>query len=127
MGFIKNLFSSNESTGDSNRRLPWLFLNALPQLDEIKEVSQTKTVLIFKHSTRCGVSSMAHKEFEKSFQPNENTVLYFLDLLAHRDISDAIAAHFRVQHQSPQLLVIEKGVCTRHASHYDIGRLSETI
>lgn len=123
MGFIKNLFSNTESTSDSNKRLPWVILNSIPQLDEIKEVSQTKTVLIFKHSTRCGVSSMALKAFEKQFQPNENTMLYFLDLLAHRDVSDAIIAEFRVQHQSPQLLVIEKGVCAKHASHYQISEL----
>lgn len=123
MGFIKNLFSNTESTGNSNNRLPWVMLNSIPQLNDIKEVSQTKTVLIFKHSTRCGVSSMALKEFEKQFKTNENTVLYFLDLLAYRDVSDAIAAQFRVQHQSPQLLVIEKGVCIKHASHYEIGEL----
>jgi len=123
MGFIKNLFSNSESTSDSNNRLPWVFLNSIPQLDDIKEVSQTKTVLIFKHSTRCGVSSMALKDFEKQFQPSENMVIYFLDLLAHRDISDAIATQFRVQHQSPQLLVIENGVCAKHASHYQIGEL----
>jgi len=123
MGFIKNLFSNSESTGNTNNGLPWVMLNSLSQLDEIKEVSQTKTVLIFKHSTRCGVSSMALKDFEKNFQPNEYTVIYFLDLLAHRDVSDDIAIQFRVQHQSPQLLVIENAVCTKHASHYQIGEL----
>jgi len=123
MGFIKNLFSNSESTGNTNNGLPWVMLNSLSQLDEIKEVSQTKTVLIFKHSTRCGVSSMALKDFEKAFQPKENTVIYFLDLLAHRDVSDAVATQFRVQHQSPQLLVIEKGMCSKHASHYQINEL----
>jgi len=120
MGFIKNLFSFNEEASESNNSLKWIQLNSLEQLDELRTVSQDMTVMIFKHSTRCGVSSMVLKEFEKSFRPNNQTVLYFLNLLAHRDVSNAVAEQFRVQHQSPQLLVIEKGVCVKNASHYQI-------
>jgi bacillithiol system protein YtxJ len=123
MGFIKNLFSSSEPTDFSKNKPDWVILTSVSQLEELKEISRSKTVLIFKHSTRCGTSSMALKDFEKNFQPNENTVIYFLDLLRHRDVSDVIAVQFRVQHQSPQLLVIENAVCIKHASHYQINEL----
>ena len=123
MGIFNRLFSSNESSTDSKSELGWNPLSSIEQLDEIKDVSSEKKVLIFKHSTRCGISSMVLKQFEQKFQPDENTMLYFLDLLRHRDISNAIADRFNVTHQSPQLLVIENGVCTQHASHSGIAEL----
>lgn len=66
---------------------------------------------------------MVLKQFEQKFHADENTVLYFLDLLRYRDISNAIAQRFNVRHQSPQVLVIENGTCSTHASHYGIVEL----
>lgn len=123
MGIFNRLFSSTESSTGSKSELDWTPLNAMEQLEGIKAVSSEKKVLIFKHSTRCGISSMVLKQFEQKFQPDENSELYFLDLLRHRDISNAIADQFNVAHQSPQLLVIEKGNCTLHASHYKITEM----
>lgn len=42
---------------------------------------------------------------------------YFLDLIAHRAISNAIADRFQVHHESPQLLIISKGECVYAESH----------
>lgn len=122
MNFINRLFTSSP---DSENQLDWIPLTNLAQLDEAIELSAHKKVMIFKHSTRCGISSMVLKQFEKKFQPDENSALYFLDLLRHRDISNAVADRFQVVHQSPQLLVIENGVCTAHASHYGVVEMVE--
>lgn len=122
---FNRLFSSKGSFESTNSGIDWRPLNDMAQLDEIDVLSNNKKVLIFKHSTRCGISSMVLKQFEQKFQPEENTVLYFLDLLQHRDISNAIADRFGVTHQSPQLLAIENGVCTRNASHYGIVEMVE--
>lgn len=125
MGIFNRLFSSKESSEKTNSGLDWTPLNDMNQLEDIKATSFDKSVLVFKHSTRCGISSMVLKQFEQKFQPRENTVPYFLDLLQHRDISNAIADRFGVTHQSPQLLVIESGVCTANASHYEVLKLVE--
>jgi bacillithiol system protein YtxJ len=45
----------------------------------------------------------------------------FLDLIAHREISNKIASEFNIEHESPQLLLIRNGVCTYHTSHMDIN------
>ncbi len=117
---IFNLFSSSGSSEKKQSELNWIPLESLSQLDEIESLSAGKKVLIFKHSTRCGISSMVLKMFKSTFKPDENKVLYYLDLLNHRNISNEIADRFGVTHQSPQLLVIENGSCINHGSHHQI-------
>lgn len=101
----------------------WTLLTHEQQLEEIVEISNSKVVVIFKHSTRCSISRMALKQFEKEFDLEGKIIPYFLDLLEYRAISNAIAAHFDVVHQSPQILVIKSGVSVHDASHSDIDAL----
>jgi bacillithiol system protein YtxJ len=73
---------------------------------------------------------MAKKRFEMDWDLiPENTPLYFLDLISHRDISAHIAEIFQVHHESPQVLVIKDGECILDASHGDISaeEVAETI
>jgi bacillithiol system protein YtxJ len=78
-------------------------------------------VAIFKHSTRCGISRAVLKMFEKNYSLNDEQLkLYFLDLLQNRAISNEIAARFKVQHESPQIIVIKDGVVVHHDSHHSI-------
>ncbi len=116
MGILDFLSRSSEK----RPRLNWTPLESLSQLDELQLQSSEKKVLIFKHSTRCGISRIVLKQFENAFHDDENAALYYLDLLNYRDISNEIADRFEVVHQSPQLLVIEKGSCTKTASHHQI-------
>ncbi len=53
----------------------------------------------------------------------ESIDMYFLDLLANRNVSNAVAEKFQVMHQSPQLLVIKNGNTVAHASHGAIGEI----
>ncbi|GAB4137502.1 MAG: bacillithiol system redox-active protein YtxJ [Bacteroidia bacterium] len=79
-----------------------------------------KTAVIFKHSTRCSISLMAWDRLQRQWNLDENTALYYLDLLQYRPISNEIAERFHVEHQSPQVLVIRNGNCIYHTSHSDI-------
>lgn len=45
---------------------------------------------------------------------------YYLDLLAHRNISNKIAEDFQVYHESPQVLLIRNGECVYDESHMAI-------
>jgi len=110
------MFGFNKNTAHA---LTWKLLTSVDQLTEVDKMSEAGPVLIFKHSTRCGISRMVLRKFEADFQEPQ-VALYFLDLLAHRVVSNALAERYAVTHQSPQVLVIENGVCTRHDSHYAI-------
>lgn len=129
MSLFGSLFgNSNESDNkDTNQNgFAWNALTDLKQLDSIVEESGEKPVVIFKHSTRCSISRMALKNFEREYNLEESEATpYFLDLLQHRDISNEIAQKFQVIHQSPQLLLIKNGKSVYDASHSEID--AETL
>ena len=120
MGFFNKLFGENNSNEDEQPKSFWMYLEETP-LDEIVKISFEKPVVIFKHSTRCSVSRMAWNQFSNQYAIEfEKMELYFLDLLAHRSISNEVAERFGVVHQSPQLIVIKDGKAVYDASHSDI-------
>jgi bacillithiol system protein YtxJ len=94
----------------------WIPLTDIAQLDLIQQNSHSIPQIIFKHSTTCSISKMALARMERSVAP-ENIQFYFLDLLNHRALSNAIAEKFNVYHESPQVLVIKNGECTFDESH----------
>jgi bacillithiol system protein YtxJ len=97
----------------------WIDLNNMQQLADIKELSKKRPQIIFKHSTRCSISSMAKSRLERSEQPASGD-FYFLDLIKHRSISDQVAADFAVTHESPQILLIINTECVYEESHSGI-------
>jgi len=101
----------------------WKTLDQIDTLEEIKEISGMHPVLIFKHSSRCGVSSMALNRLERDWHEDEmnNMSAYFLDLVRHRGVSNAVAEKFGVQHQSPQVLIIKGGQSVYDNSHMGIS------
>ena len=118
MGILKTLFGKNENEANQQSSFDWNSLTSIEQFNEIVEKSRTKTQAIFKHSTRCGISSGVLRQFEK--KSVENIDFHYLDLLNYREISDNISSRFNVVHQSPQLLIIKNGVVVAHDAHYDI-------
>jgi bacillithiol system protein YtxJ len=121
MGLFKNIFGSSKPVQE--KVLPWQPLTELSQLDEIAQKSQKKTQVIFKHSTTCGISKMAMKQFVSDYDIDANLDLYYLDLLNYREVSTETGYKFQVIHQSPQLLIIKNGVVVAHDSHVGISDL----
>ena len=113
------MFGSNEEK-QSVSKVGWIQVTDLGQLNEIIDISTEKPAVIFKHSTRCSVSRMVLKQFENEYDLQDKVVLYFLDLIEHRDISNEIATRFGVVHQSPQLIVIKDGKAVYNDSHESI-------
>lgn len=98
----------------------WIPLTKEEQLSLILERSATVPQVIFKHSTRCSVSSMVLSRLERADTP-ETVDFYFLDLLNYRTISNKIAEEFDVFHESPQVLMIKNGACVYDESHMGIS------
>ncbi|EGV42756.1 bacillithiol system redox-active protein YtxJ [Bizionia argentinensis JUB59] len=122
MSFINKLFGGSNEPKEE-KVLPWKALTTVAQLDEIAEKSKTKTQIIFKHSTRCGISKMAMNQFVDDYDVDLNVDLYYLDLLNFRDVSSETGYKFQVLHESPQLLIIKNGVSVAHASHGAINSM----
>lgn len=120
MGLLNKLFGSSTEQKEE-KVLPWIFLTSVDQLEEIEKKSETKPQVIFKHSTRCSISSISMNKFVKNYTiDTEDADLYYLDLLNYRSVSNEVGYKFQVQHQSPQVLVIKNGVAIYNASHYSI-------
>ena len=125
MGLLNNLFGNKNNSGSkAQNELPWIQLTAVEQLDEIVKKSASKTQLIYKHSTTCGISRMVLNMFTSGYEFSENQFdLYFLDLHSYREVSNETGYKFQVMHQSPQLLVIKNGVSVANASHGAIAEM----
>jgi bacillithiol system protein YtxJ len=120
MGFFDNLIKSTDKV-ENSLKINWLALTDKAQLEDIIKISIGKPVLIFKHSTRCGISRKVLKNFESDYDIPETEIdMYFLDLLEYRILSNDISEKFKVAHQSPQVLVIKKGEVIYHDSHDSI-------
>ncbi len=118
MSFFDKIFGSENNEVNSN--VNWIPLTNISQLEDIVQISNNKTIGIFKHSTRCSISRFALKQFENEYNLEDKVDLYFLDLLNYREVSNEIVNRFQVVHQSPQLLLIKNGVAVYNASHSEI-------
>lgn len=100
----------------------WNKLTNLAQIDELKLLSKTKPVMIFKHSTRCSVSSMSLDRLLRNWKTadEDKLVPFYLDLIAYRGLSDQIEAEFKVPHESPQVIIIRDGQAVYDNSHFGI-------
>lgn len=120
MGIFNSLFNSEANKSN----WPGQHLESADQLENIISSSFKTPQLIFKHSTRCSISRFVLADFITHFGYSSNEFeSYYLDLLTYREISNAIADRFEVQHQSPQLIVIKDGKAIAHASHEGINEL----
>ncbi|MES2704247.1 MAG: bacillithiol system redox-active protein YtxJ [Bacteroidota bacterium] len=98
----------------------WIELSDEQQLSALKEQSRQQPVVIFKHSTRCSISTMAKGRLERE-KATAEVPFYYLDLIRYRPISNKIAEDFAVHHESPQILVIKNGECVYDESHNGIN------
>lgn len=108
--------------------MDWKALREESELDEIVRSSESKPQVIFKHSTRCSISSVAKGRLERSKVP-PGADFYYLDLISYRNISNKIAQIFKIHHESPQILVIKNGECVYDESHMGInmGDIEEVV
>ena len=108
----------------------WKVLDQLGQLEQLQEASHHKPVVIFKHSTRCGISAHAkfRLESEWNFTP-EDLDFYYLDLIANRPVSNQVAEKFKVTHQSPQVILLQGGKAIFDTSHHliSVGALKRAL
>lgn len=109
------LFSSKQKAA-----FPWIDLTSSEQLQELLKSSETKPLLLFKHSTRCNISSMALNRFENNMDPEKATCVY-LDLIAYRPLSNEIAELTHIEHQSPQAILISNNEVIYTETHSGIN------
>lgn len=116
MGFLERMRTLHKPV-----HADWIQLTELTQLEELTHDTGLKSKLIFKDSTRCGISTDIRHKLESNWDHLKDQLeLYYLDLLSYREISDRIAEKFGIPHQSPQIILLKKGKAVLHRSHFSI-------
>ena len=114
------LFSSRSK--EKPKGVEWVAVHSVNELEQVLSNAEDQTVILFKHSTRCSISTMALSRLESNWDiPLESALPVYIDLIKHRDISNHIADKYNVRHESPQILMIKEGACVYDASHGQIA------
>ncbi len=115
-------FSKSKNKQKAKEDVYWKTLSTEAELQDLIKRSHEVPVVIFKHSTRCSISTMAKSRFERGWDIEAaHAEPYYLDLLSFRNVSDKIAEELGVIHQSPQVILLKNGVAIYDTSHNDIN------
>ena len=87
--------------------------------DAALAASAERPVLIFKHSTECGISGGAYRRIAKWLDEKGEDAppLYLVKVIERRPVSQKIAGMLKVKHESPQLILLENKKPVWDTSH----------
>ncbi|MEE2637486.1 MAG: bacillithiol system redox-active protein YtxJ [Acidobacteriota bacterium] len=83
----------------------------------LDEALHSPRAVLYKHSTRCPVSSYAIEEVLDFADEHPECTVYVLKVIEQRALSDTAAKKLGVRHESPQAFVILDGQTVWHGSH----------
>ena len=89
----------------------------MPGIIDLEEQTLPSDCYVFKHSTRCPVSTVAanavrNHEFDMD--------LYWINVVEQRELSNWVSSEYSVKHESPQLLRILNGGVEKVWNHGEI-------
>jgi bacillithiol system protein YtxJ len=79
----------------------------VPSVATIMDDGKKQPVIIFKHSTACSVSARAKGEVE-AFMKETGKDVCLVVVQDEKMVSNELADKLKIQHESPQLLVVDK-------------------
>ena len=85
-------------------------------LDQASEHSMKEPVVLFKHSTICGISRRARRQIEELTEETDPPV-YEVVIQEARLLSNKVASWLGVKHQSPQVIILHQRQPVFDASH----------
>ncbi|MEK9830104.1 MAG: bacillithiol system redox-active protein YtxJ [Schleiferiaceae bacterium] len=100
-------------------------LSTETELLALEAASGDRGFLIFKHSTRCPISTQAERLLARYEAPVDAPELALVKVIESRSLSTHIAERYGVWHESPQLLFVQNGKAVANVSHFEVR--GETI
>ncbi|MHA6482268.1 bacillithiol system redox-active protein YtxJ [Paenibacillus sp. strain BS8-2] len=88
------------------------------------EQSNSRPLVVFKHSTTCPVSANAYEEFNNYLndKPRSDVDYVLVKVIESRPISNQIAEDTGVKHESPQIIYIDKQAKVWSATHWSVTK-----
>ena len=112
--WIKNLLESEDDG------IPEVPIRSLTTRDELDAALEAPIVVLYNHSPICAVSTWSLREVQRFTREHPDTAVYQIDVINNRDLSNWIAEHFGIRHESPQALVVRDGREVWATSHSGI-------
>jgi bacillithiol system protein YtxJ len=85
----------------------------------LEEKKLPDNCVVYKHSTTCSISAAAAQEVRAM---TTALPIYWINVREQRDLSNWVAEHYAVTHQSPQLILIKDGKAEKAWSHFEVNR-----
>jgi bacillithiol system protein YtxJ len=98
-------------------------MEPLQRIEDERDVDalfRADLAILYKHSPTCGVCTAALSEVEAFLGRHPDAVVYVVNVLAQRELSQRIAARSDVRHESPQVIIVQRGTSRWAESHYGI-------
>jgi bacillithiol system protein YtxJ len=99
----------------------WSYISSRKDFKGLLERSENQPQVIYKHSSRCSISYLSKQDLEENMDTLTNIVdMHLLDVIEERDLSQYIAETLDVRHESPQVILIERGRVLWSGSHWEV-------
>ncbi len=100
-------------------------LKSIQDLDHALNESRERPVLLFKHSLTCAISTRALGELQSHLnKPDPRASYKLITVQTARTVSNEAASRLRLEHESPQAILVRNGRELWNASHNDITALA---
>lgn len=100
-------------------------LESLDDLDSAIRESTERPVLLFKHSLTCSISTRAFNELQSYLNDADARTAYnLITVQTARSVSDEVASRLKIEHESPQAILVRGGREVWNASHGEITALA---
>jgi bacillithiol system protein YtxJ len=86
----------------------------------VEQAMVAPRAVIYKHSPRCGVCIASDQEIRHFVDGPCDVPVYWIDVVAQGQLSRRVAEHLGVPHESPQVILVERGRAVWHASHWEV-------
>jgi len=87
---------------------------------QLLENSLKKPVFLIKHSTACGISAAAWRDFSDFAETDDRAEFWKILVRENRSVSSIIAKKTGIVHQSPQVILFRRGTAVWYKSHLQI-------
>lgn len=95
-------------------------LRSIEDWSRMLESSKMEPILVFKHSTTCGISFHVLAEVNEFLSKYRKVPFGIVHVAEDRSLSNMIADHTGIRHESPQVIAIRNERPIWHASHWSI-------
>lgn len=95
--------------------MSYRIIHSIDDFSTVLEQSKSEVVVVFKHSSTCDLSAAAKTEIAKVHLP-----VFELVVQTSRPLSNHIEEHFKIQHESPQAILIYQEESIYNSSHRDV-------